>query len=225
MKPDFSQFSDEELRGAHDYAQSQVNNQEMMSQNMEEQYRQSAPTMFHEENNENLIKWQLDIKDELVRIEHLLRKHVPTGDGHGGVYYVEPDEESKLFNETGVNEIMNLLAWYLNKNIILSNFSEKDIQMRCRQFNNVLTDFIFNNYERFGLNNKHKIKHFPMVVMNITNTVEAAYNRALNGGERTSLRTARQVTQSEPLGGNPYMQNYPSNNKKRSIVKPWTWGG
>ncbi len=181
----------------------------------------SAPSMFQQEDNENLVKWQLDIKDELVRIEHLLRKHIPKTDKNGDVYYIEPEEKDKLFNERGVNEILNLLAWYLNKNIILSNFSEEDINQRCKQFALFLKDFIFNNYQNFGLDNKDKIKHYPMVVMNVVNTVEAAYNRALNGGERESLRTARHVMQNEPL--NAYGQGMAQQPRSFSLFKPTTW--
>jgi hypothetical protein len=186
----------------------------------------NAPTFFKNEGQENLIRWQLDIHEELERIEHLLRKHIPKSDKKGKIIFVEPPKEEQLFNETGINEILNLLAWYLNKNILLSNFKEEEIKMRCMQFHTQLTDFIFNNYQKFGLNTKEKIKHFPMVVMNMTNTIEASYNRALNGGERTSLRTARSVVQNEPIGsfggqgmmGNPYQQQ-----KKFSLFKPTTW--
>jgi len=183
---------------------------------------ETAPTMFQGENTDNLVKWQLDIKEELARIEHLLRKHVPKVDKNGNMYYAEPEKGEQLFNETGVNEILNILAWYLNKNIILSNFDEKEVKQRCQQFSNFLTDFIFNNYQRFGLDTKEKIKHYPIVVMNIVNTVEAAYNRAINGGERESLRTARQVTQQEPIYNQPYAPQ--EQNKKFSLFKPTTWG-
>lgn len=188
----------------------------------------NAPTIFKDEGEENLIRWQLNIEEELERIEHLLRKHVPKYDEKTKkVFFVPPPEEEQLFNETGINEILNLLHWYLNKNILLSNFKEEDIKMRCFQFHNYLTDFIFNNYQRFGLNTSEKIKHYPMVVMNLTNTIEASYNRALNGGERTSLRTARSVVQSEPLGyGGMQMGGmYPGMNqqKKFSLLKPTTW--
>lgn len=184
----------------------------------------NAPTLFSEENYDNLIKWQLDIKEELARIEHLLRKHVPKTDTEGNIYYEEPTKENQLFNEMGINEIMNLLAWYLNKNIILSNFGEDEIKIRCWQFSQYLSDFIFNNYQKFGLDTKEKIKHYPMIVMNVTNTIEAAYNRALNGGERESLRTARQVHQSEPIS-NPYgtQNNRFHSQQKKSLFKPWTW--
>lgn len=195
--------------------------EEARQQNQQEQY--NSPTMFSSEHpSENLVKWQLDIKEELSRIEHLLRKHVPKTDKNGNVYYAEPSESEQLFNDTGVNEILNILAWYLNKNIILSNFDEDQIMERCNQFHMYLTDFIFNNYQRFGLNTKDKIKHYPIVVMNIVNTVEAAYMRALGGGERDSLREARQVTQSEPIMNQNQMPQQQQNNK--SIFKPWTWG-
>ncbi len=185
---------------------------------------QLATTVFSSEENDNLVKWQLDIKEELVRIEHLLKKHVPKRDNKGNEFFAEPDEENKLFNDWGVNEILHILAWYLCKNIILSNFKEDDIRVRCEQFGNELTDFIFNNYEKMGLTDKDKIKHYPMVVMNIINTVEAAYNRALNGGERESLRTARHVMQNQPLPpSNNQQMMMPQQLNSFRITKPTTW--
>jgi len=186
-----------------------------------------ATTMFGPSPNENLIKWQLDIKEELERIEHLLRKHIPRRDEKGNEYFEEPDEATQLFNEKGVQEILHILAWYLNKNLILSNFSEEQINQRVYQFANTFTDFIFNNYHEFGLadNEKEKIKHFPMIVMNVVNTVEASYNRALKGEEKKSLRTARQIQQTEQIGKQEFSQYSHPPDKKRSLLKPWTWGG
>ncbi len=200
---------------------------DLQAQNNQAVQQAYASNIFDPTENENLIKWQLSIKDELTRIEHLLRKHVPKVDKDGNEYYAEPDPENQIFNETGVNEILIILSWYLNKNIILSNFSEEQIAMRMHQLGNYLTDFIFNNYENFGMDNKEKIKHYPMIVMNIINTVEAAYNRSLNGGERESLRTARTVTQTEPIGGYgqqqfPHMQGA-APQSKFSLFKPTTW--
>ena len=183
-----------------------------------------SPSMFPTEKNDNLIKWQLDIKDELTRIEHLLRKHIPKTDKEGNTYYEESPEANQLFNERGVNEILNILAWYLNKNIILSNFSEKDIRQRIDQFARYLTDFIFMNYQSFGLDTLDKMKHYPMIVMNIINVVEATYFRALNGGERREISTSRHVMQTEPLGMNQgYNQNQNQQQNKFSIFSPSTW--
>jgi hypothetical protein len=53
--------------------------------------------------------------------------------------------------------------------------------------------------ERLSL---EKRKNYPMLVREIVDIVHSAYKRALEGGERRSLREARQVTQTEPLYGN-----------------------
>ena len=198
----------------------QQENEELRGHNQGMQ--QGVSTMFASEENENLVRWQLDIKEELERIEHLLKKHVPKTDEQGNEYFDEPKKEDQLFNEWGVNEILNILNWYLCKNIILSNFSIEEVQIRCHQFGEELNDFVFNNYEKMGLDNKDKIKHYPMVIVNIINTVEAAYHRAMAGGERESLRTARSIVQSENLSRignmNPVMQQ-----PKRQFLRPQTW--
>lgn len=206
-------------------AQSQLDEADKRYQDLAQH---QAATMFTSEYQENLIRWQLDIKEEMERIEHLLRKHVPRRDEHGNEYFIESPKEEQLLNDHGVNYILNLLGWYLNKNIILSNFDDEQIQMRVHQFATRLTDYIHNSYEKMGLDNVDKLKEVPMIVMNLVNTVEAAYNRALHGGERESLRTARTVHQNEPIGygnnfvGGSQQQSFPQ--KKFSILKPGTWG-
>lgn len=188
----------------------------------EEPLPRGSPTMFEKENNENLVKWQLDIKEELNRIEHLLRGHIPAVDERGNFYYKEPEESQKLLNERGVSEVLNILSWYLNKNFILSNWDAKEINLRMSQFHQVITDFIFNNYQDIGLNTKEKLKYYPLIVTNLVNTVEAVYHRALNGEERKSLREARQVTQNEPLYPQGFNNN-PQPNNKFSFFKPSSW--
>ena len=201
---------------------SQLETQIQAQEAQKTQMSQSMATMFSKDDNANLVKWQIDIAEELERIEHLLKKHIPkTDEKSGQMYWAEPAKEDKLFNEYGVQEILNILAWYLNKNIILSRFDAEEINIRMNQFSSELIDFIFTNYEKFGLDDKEKIKHFPMVVMNIVNTVEAAYHRALEGGERNSLRTARTVHQTEGVAMG--MPGQGQEQKKFNILKPTTW--
>lgn len=175
--------------------------------------------MFDDERTENLIRWQLDIKEELERIEHLLKGDVLRYDKKGNEYWDK--DKNPLFNEKGIREILKILNWYLNKNILLSNFDEEEIMVRMKQFSRVLINFIFNNYEDLGLDTKEKQKHYPLITLNIINTVEAAYHRALGGGERESLRTARTVTQTEPIGqqlGLPTAQK-----SATSKLNPFNW--
>lgn len=187
-----------------------------------------ATTMFSGQEDDNLVKWQLDIKEELERIERLLRKQVAKIDKDGNEYFADPKPGDELFNERGVQEILNILAWYLNKNIILSHFEEEHINMRMEQFGDVLIDFIFNNYQGFGMDTKDKMKHYAMIIMNIVNTVEAAYRRALYGHTSKNLKTQYSVTQTQGMYGNNN-QGHPQvpvvQQPKKRRWSPTTWFG
>lgn len=256
--------------------------QEMSDQLAEEKAKsanlnQVANSIFSGEDNENLIKWQLDLNEELERIWHLLQGHEIKFDKEGFKYYVEPkDPNLKPFNEYGVKILMNIMAFYLNRNTILSNYDSDTIDKRVFDIGNEIADLIFTKYEemmvtisirkeiekitgkeiqklpngRYVANLKYmggeiyydelpiavlnhideilaehiyqKIKLYPMIVLELTDSIESAYNRSLHGGERESLRTARSVVQSEPLGKQPQVQQVHPRSKF-SVVKPWTW--
>jgi len=119
-----------------------------------------AVTLFSNQDDasQNLIQFQLDIEKSLLRIERLLRKQVPKRDNHGNLIYVDCPE-NQLFNEYGINEILNLLSWYVNKEVILSNYSDEQIDLIMFQFSEELIDFIFTNMEKFGLDTPDKKKH------------------------------------------------------------------
>lgn len=176
-----------------------------------------------QEGNVNLIQYQLDIKQELEDIEHLLRGQTIRTDKLGNNKWVDPkDKADLLFNERGVQEILKILRMYLNKNILLSNYDEPTINIRVQQFSERLMRNIFMNYDEYGMDTEYKTRQFEMIVMNITDMVEAAYFRALGGQERESLRKSMNVLQHE----NPGQQShYPQPQvPKKSLLNPMTWG-
>ena len=180
-----------------------------------------AVTLFSEKEDDNIIKWQLDIERSLLRIERLLRKQIPKRDPKTNAVYYADCPENELFNEYGINEIMNLLSWYVSKEVILSIYDDAQINQIMFQFGEEVIDFVYTNMEKFGLDNEDKKKHYPMVVMNIINLVDATYRKALNGKTLDNLKTARVVSQTEQLGKNVM---YPSINKKQfSLLRPTTW--
>jgi hypothetical protein len=183
---------------------------------------QQAVTLFSDKDDENLIKYQLDIEGELLRIERLLRKQKPEDDGKGNIIYVNPKKEDELLNEYGINETLNLLSWYLNKDIILSYYEDEQINNIMHNFSIQLSDLFFTNMEKFGLDTEEKKKHYPMIITNIVNIVDATYRRALNGRELESLKTARVVNQTQPLFKD---KMYPSINsgRKFNILNPKSW--
>jgi hypothetical protein len=182
---------------------------------------QQSSTMFQDENQDNLIKWQLDIERELVRIERLLRKQVPTRDKEGNIYFKDVQSDQQIFNENGINSIMNKLAWYVNKNIILSCYTVEEVNLIMKEFSYMLIDFIYINANEFGMDTPEKKKYYTSVCMDIINIVDATYRRAIGGGERESLKTARIVNQTEPLGGQQMFAN--KNRKPFNVLNYKTW--
>lgn len=213
---------EEELR------QEKINNAEMMNQ-------QRQMGFFNLEEQDNLIRWQLDLKEDMDRIYHLLKgESVGIDKETGSVGYVEPsDPNLKPFNEFGVQLIMNIMSFYLNRNTILSNYSEETINWKVLDFGYDLADLIFNRYdemmitidtddeEKIKEHLQNKIKLYPMIIRELVDTVHSAYLRAYHGGERESLRTARMVSQKESLG-----TEHPSGFSqpiKKKWYNPTTW--
>lgn len=192
--------------------------------------------LFNQENEQNLIQWQLDMREDLDRIYHLLQGHILKDDEEGNIVYIEPiNPNLKPFNEFGVQIIMNIMAFYLNRNTILSNYDEQTINWKVLDFGYDLADLIFNRYDEMMITIEtedeelikehlaNKVKLFPMIHRELCDTIHSAYLRAYHGGERESLRTARTVTQNEPLTrGNPQMQVI-NPQKKFRIWNPRTW--
>lgn len=190
----------------------------------ENQGIRANPTMIvGQQNQENLIKWQLELDSILERVEHLLRGDKPTM-RDGNMIFLRPQtKEEEIFNDFGVSEIMRILSLYLNRNTILSNYDEDTINWKMLDFGYEVNNLIFLKYNEMGLDTISKRKRYAMIVREIIDTVHSTYRRALFGGERNSLRSARSVTQTEPLNmqmGGMGMGMMPMYNKERSILNP-----
>lgn len=193
------------------------------TQNKNRQLSQAQMSMFGNPIDENLIKWQLDLREDLDRIYHLLNGHVIKEDEKGNQYYAEPDDlRLKPFNEFGVQSIMNIMSFYLNRNTILSNYTSEQVDWKVYDFGMTITDYIFNNYETMGMDTPDKRKMYPVIVQELVDSVHSAYLRAMGGKERESLRTARTVTQSEPLGQRNSVPVI-SQPRQRSLFNPLSW--
>ncbi|KKL26790.1 hypothetical protein LCGC14_2391720 [marine sediment metagenome] len=167
----------------------------------------TANSLYTGNQDPNLIEWQLELDNILERIEHLLAGDVLKIGGDGSVTYEpQPDSDLRPLNDYGVKDIMRILAIYVNRNTILSNYSSERISEILYDLGYEITDQIFVNSKQYGLDTPDKIKLYPMIVRVLVDTVHSAYLRALKGGERDSLRSARVVTQSitPSSGGSSY---------------------
>lgn len=262
-----------------DYAKAVQENNQLKSAN-------KSP--FQTIKDENLIRWQLDLKEDIEKIYHLLVGNQIERDKEGNLIYVPAkDPKLKQFNEFGISQVMNVMAFYLNRNTILSDYEEDQINEIMKDFSKTLIDLIYNRYDemfykatfeecmeimleevkerrnrikimykqihgvdlddnilektikldiktqnefkakvkniRDGML-KNQIKNYPIIVESLIDSVLSAYNRAKYGRERESLRTARQVTQNEPIGMNPTINNIMPR-KQKKLLNPFTWFG
>jgi hypothetical protein len=174
--------------------------------------------------DKNLVQWGLDTDEILDRIEHFLKGDVIKTDEEGNIRCVAPKyKEIVILNEYGVNSIMQIIQGYVNKNTMLSFYTEERIYEILSDFGYELTDFIFSNYERMGMDTEFKKSRYKMIVINILHIVESAYRRALFGKEREEANTGRIITQND-RGGGINLGNSPSPQRRSfSLVRPSTW--
>ena|SRR3990167_2900335 len=167
------------------------------------------------QNQNAIVEWQLNLDKELDLIHHQIRGHIIKKDERGNDHWEKPeDSEQELLNEKGAQEVEKIIRNYLNKNTLLSDYTEQQIMDRVKQFAHRLRRFIYMNYEEFGLTTYYKQKHFEMIVMNMVDMVESAYMRAKDGGERQSLTTIRQIIQSENVESARPMPQMMANQKQ-----------
>lgn len=175
---------------------------------------------FYEANNQesNIVKWQLNLEEEKERIYHLLKGHRKVVDEKGNEVWVEPeDKNSEVFNDYGVDYIMGLLEAFMNRNNILSNYDEDRIKEICLDIGNQITLDVYNDYERMGLDTDDKRKKAAITVWKVLINVESAFRRAMGGRENLNLRKIITVTQTD----NPQRQmEYPVVTQKRRGI----WG-
>lgn len=214
------------------------------------QHSAFAPQM-----QDNLIKWQLELDNILERAEHILRGDKLVFINGSLIWKPNENTENNILNDYGVSEVMRILSMYLNRNTILSDYSDEEIREKVLDFGRELSDLFYMKYQEMGLNisfeeafNKlynvnheiifseqgikigiketnsmtylllnpqqvrevevyqHKLalekrKNYPMLVRELVDIIHSAYKRALHGGEKRSLREARQITQTEQIAG------------------------
>lgn len=189
----------------------------------------SKPTAFSSYNqNDNLIKWQLELNEILDRTEHMLRGDILKIDDKGNQVWEEnPNPDANPLNKYGVEECMRVLSMYLTRNTILANHTADEVNDITYDFGKELNDLYFMQYELMGMDSQEKRKKYPMYVTMMVHTVWNAYTRSIGGGERSSLREARQLMQQEtvmPQGMNINVAGQPMQ-QKRSILNPMRYIG
>jgi hypothetical protein len=184
----------------------------------------SQISSFSSKQNDDIVRWQLELNDILERAEHILRGDIPTfRDGHI-VWERNPNPENNPLNNVGVQEVMKVLAMYINRNTILSDYTNEEINFKVFDFGRAINNLIFMRDHEFGMDTDEKRKNYEMLVTELKDIVHSSYKRALDGAEKRSLREMISVSQatstSAQLGSGLTINNQGQVSKERGLLNP-----
>lgn len=210
------EIEQEELQGSYNKTQQKKNLDPRQN---------SQVSAFSTKIDENLVRWQLELNDILERAEHILKGDVPTyKDGHI-IWEKNPNSDKNTLNEYGVQETLKILSLYVNRNTILSDYSNQEINLKVYDFGREINNLFFMRSQEFGMDTEEKRKNYPMLIREMVDIVHSAYKRALEGGERRSLREMISVsqalqTQAQVGGAGVTINNAGLPQRQRGLLNP-----
>lgn len=164
----------------------------------------------------NLIALQLSTPELLNSLERFYRGEKIEIDEMGNVTFKKQEDQSLIpLNEFGVNLLMEIVTKYLDKNTVLSNYTEQRINEILADIGEETTLVIFCNYEKMGMDTAYKKSKFRLIVVTTLHVIESTYRRALGGKTSEDLNQSRIVTQSDSIG-HPVIQT--SRSQKRGFM-------
>lgn len=112
---------------------------------------QSQQEVMMQQEDRGMISEQLDLGEVLERIHNLLKGFVLKDVG-GRMQWVAPiDNDQIILSEYGINYVMGAVQWYLNKNTLLSNYDDKQIDAKMEDLSTTMVDDIFMEYDKMFL--------------------------------------------------------------------------
>ena len=177
---------------------------------------QAMTSLSSEKSDDNFLHHQISTQELLEKHEHFYRGDFQGRDEEGNlVWKKQKNKDLVTFNEFGVTSMMDIIARYIDKNTILSNYTEARINQIIAAIGKELILFILCNYDQIGMNTYFKKTKFRLVITTTCHTIESAYRRALDG------QTMEELNQSKVVGqfGNRTGEALPIERKLNPIQK------
>lgn len=99
----------------------------------------------------NSINEQLDAGEVLDMIHHLLKGHLLVKENGVSNWKAPQNNDLVVLSDYGISYVMGMLQGYLNKNTLLSNYDEDQINQKMLDFSTTLADDIFMEYDKMFL--------------------------------------------------------------------------
>ena len=158
--------------------------------------------------NENLTKWQQDLKEEIDTTIHILKREIEDEDGNykpmrgefigidnkGKKHY---KREKPMLNDLGINMFRGVLIPLVSRNLMMSNYSEDKIFVKLRSVVITFISHLAYNQKKYGIG----VGDLSIIVRMFKDIAEPAHWRSLNDGERHHQETIRKMVEAVTYGG------------------------
>jgi len=174
-----------------------------------------AMSSFSEEKKDaNFLHLQISTEKMLEKLEHFYRGDVMKEKDGNLKWEQQKNKDLVTFNEYGVTSIMEIVTKYIDRNTILSNYSEERIYEIMGDLGDELTLFILCNYVQLGMNTYFKKTKFRTVITSTLHIIESTYRRAIRG------KTLEEMNQSRVIGQfGEAQQPVQTFNRKRNFME------
>ena len=161
---------------------------------------QALNVMGSDKREGNFLHHQISTEDMIDKLEHFYRGDKQGYNADGDlVWKKQKNKELITFNEFGVTSLMEIIVKYIDKNTLLSSYTEDRIYQIIADLGKELILFILCNYEKMGMDTHFKKTKFRLIITTTTHIIESTYRRAIGG------KTLLEINQSRVIGqfGNP----------------------
>lgn len=142
----------------------------------------------------NFLHLQISTEEMLNKLEHFYRGDVRTY--VDGEVYWEPQDNKDLvtFNEFGVTSMMEIVTKYIDRNTILSDYTEQRIYEIIGDIGDEIINLLLWNYKQLGMDTYFKKTKFRIIVTTTVHIIESAYRRA------KGAKTLEKLNESKVIG-------------------------
>lgn len=159
------------------------------------QLAQALSSMGEDKKDVNILHLQISTEKMLEKLEHFYRGDIAKNE-EGNVKWVKQKNRDLItFNEYGVTSLMEIVTKYIDRNTILSSYSEERIYEIMGDLGDELTLFILCNYVQIGMNTYFKKTKFRIIIATTLHIIESTYRRALRGKTLEELNQSRIISQ------------------------------
>ena len=193
-----------------------------MQGNLNNPQANASHSQFGARVSDDIARWQLELNDILEKAEHVLNGDIVVFEGGQLIWKDNPDAKRNTLNKSGVQICMKFLSLYVNRNTILSDFTDEQIRYKVLDFGKRFNNLIFKKYDEMGMDTEEKRKEYDSIVGAMVDVVHSAYARAKDGRERESYRKMISVSQASSgmgMAGGVNI-NTGSQQKTRGILNP-----